>query len=280
MNTPLVQKNTAIDGLRVHLNLAYEAAIEKARNRYGFIDGVYACWLIRAGSVQIRIGKEVLVGLPGTWVFIPAWCMRTQSFSPDARILSIRFTCQDEVHAGSPFSTGLPRVFPAAQAPELQPLAEDLVAMTGQVRTATGDALTMARFSQEAAFLHFFTAWYRQCLQLGGQRQAPAGVDHRLMQARRILESHGRIRPVPYAELSTALGLSRVHIDRLFHRALGCSPATWLDLLVVDRAEQALADERRSQRSIAQDLHFTDETHFVRWYKRQTGRTPGQQRQR
>ncbi len=280
MNAQLSQKNTSIDGLRIRLDLAYEAAIEKARNRYGFVDGVYACWLIRAGSVHVSVGKETFLGIPGTWVFIPSWCMRTQSFSHDARILSIRFTCHDEAQAGSPFAANLPRVFSAEQAPELLRLAEELVAATGQVRIMKGDSQTMARFCQEAAFLRFFIAWYGQCLQLGGKRQAPVDADHRIMQARRILELHGRIRPVPYAELSAALGLSRIHIDRLFQRAFGCSPATWLDLLLVDRAEQALANDRRPQRAIAHDLHFTDETHFVRWYKRQTGRTPGQQRQR
>ena len=97
-------KYLVVDGLQVRLDMAYEAAIETARNRYGFIDGIYACWLIRSGSVRVTIGHITLEGKPGTWIFIPAWCKRTQSFSSDARIISIRFACHDELHAGSPFA--------------------------------------------------------------------------------------------------------------------------------------------------------------------------------
>lgn len=269
---------SVISGLRIRLQMAYEAHIEKARIRLRYTDGAYACWLIRQGQVTVTLPERTLTGVPGTWVFLPAWCTRNQAFSADARILSIRFACLDEQHGQVPFSDGLPAVFPAAPHPELSASAEDLVALVQGVPVPAGPGPRRGRFRQHAALLRFMACWQERCAELGGHAEPPAMPDGRLGLARRVLEEHRGLRPVPYAELVRATQLSRVQIDRLFRKEHGCTPAGWLDRLMLERVEQLLEDPRRSLRSIVAVHGFTDETHLVRWYRRLVGITPGRRR--
>ena len=279
MHSPPLQSNSSVvSGLRFRLQMAYEAPIRNWRIRHGYSDGIFACWLVRHGRVTVTQGGRTLIGTRGTWVFLPAWCRRTQIFSIDARILSIRFACQDELHGQTVFSDGLPAVFPAEPYTELNACAEELVSLMVDAGAVAVTGRQPQDFRQHAAFMQFIAYWFARCADLGCLADPPIQHDSRLQPVRRILEEHQGLRPVPYEEIVRETGLSKVQIDRLFRKDHGCTPAGWLDRLMLDRVEQMVADPRYSLRAIAQQHGFTDQTHLVRWYRKLVGMTPGRRR--
>lgn len=82
-------------------------------------------------------------------------------------------------------------------------------------------------------------------------------------------------RGVSLDELSNVCALSKFHLCRLFHRVVGVTPRTFHRHIRVERGRHLLRTGRPSSR-VASDLHFSDQSHFIRSFRRQFGATPGQ----
>ena len=74
--------------------------------------------------------------------------------------------------------------------------------------------------------------------------------------------------------LAQVAGLSRARFYDLFRQATGVAPGLYLDTLCLERAIRDLQKGSLSIGDVASDLGFAAQSHFTRFFKRQTGVTP------
>ncbi|TMV79502.1 helix-turn-helix transcriptional regulator [Thioclava sp. BHET1] len=114
-------------------------------------------------------------------------------------------------------------------------------------------------------------------LPLGGVAPAPAerggltGAQIRHIQ--RYIETHGP-RRVAVSELAAAVGLSEGWFIHSFRETMGETPLQWQQRLRIDRAKRLLSDGSLDLSDIACQLGFSDQSHFTRVFRNQTGMPP------
>lgn len=136
---------------------------------------------------------------------------------------------------------------------------------------------------QQASALQLQTAW-REAILLLFQRHArlPEGLapGHEPLAVSRAKEllSSQLAAPPSLEELARAVGLSAFHFARVFRRATGLPPHSWL---MQRRLEQARALLRNgcAPLTVAMQLGFADQSHLSRQFKQAYGVAPGQYRQ-
>jgi AraC family transcriptional regulator len=74
--------------------------------------------------------------------------------------------------------------------------------------------------------------------------------------------------------VAEAANLSKYHLDRVFKRATGLRPHTYVAILRVDRAKVFLAQSSKSIAEIALELGFADQSHFSNVFKQFSGFSP------
>ncbi len=90
--------------------------------------------------------------------------------------------------------------------------------------------------------------------------------------AERLVASGGA---TPIAALSSEVGVSRRHLGRAFHDALGVSPKTFARVARFARAWKAFGAARPpSWAGAAADLGFADQSHLIREFRAFAGGTP------
>lgn len=78
------------------------------------------------------------------------------------------------------------------------------------------------------------------------------------------------------AELSAAVRMSKFHFCHLFKASTGFSPHQYVKLERIKRAQLLLAEHRLSLVEIANELGFSDQSHFTRTFHALVGVTPCQ----
>jgi AraC family transcriptional regulator len=78
--------------------------------------------------------------------------------------------------------------------------------------------------------------------------------------------------------LYSALGLSRSHFSRAFHKATGEAPRAYISRLRVQHAISLMREGDISFSDIALAAGFADQAHFSNAFRRATGATPSQWR--
>jgi AraC-like DNA-binding protein len=76
-------------------------------------------------------------------------------------------------------------------------------------------------------------------------------------------------------DLASAVSLSRAHVVRAFHRAVGLTPHEYLMHLRVARARTLLWKGQRPT-DVAYACAFCDQSHLNRWFLKVVGMTPGE----
>ncbi len=261
---------------RYELIVTYDAPPPPGGNRGPFIDSSYACWYLRSGRVSLNWKGKREEALPGEWVLCDPVLKRSQRFSADARILSVRFQILWE--GQEIFRVpGLPCHFQARRAPALLPAAEALVREFGPGGDSGGPrpALSpLAHARLQAAFLNFVAQWHGALEALGLGPSGRAQGDPRLARALEMLAQHEGLGVIPYPGLCEASGLSRAQLDRLFLRHLGMSPRRFAERNCLAAAERLLSEGRLSIKECAASLSFVDSSHFAKWFQRMTGMSP------
>jgi len=87
-------------------------------------------------------------------------------------------------------------------------------------------------------------------------------------------------REVSLAELSRRAGLAPSRLSQLFREHAGRSPMRYFAALKAERATALMLAEGLRVCEAAERLGFSSESYFRRFYKRQTGQTPGSLRNR
>ena len=107
-----------------------------------------------------------------------------------------------------------------------------------------------------------------------GAKGKPAALANwRLRRAIEFVESRlGE--PVSLAEVAAAAGLTRMHFAAQFRAATGLRPHEYLLRRRVERAQELLADDRRSVVDVALSVGFQTQAHFTTVFKRFAGQPP------
>jgi AraC-like DNA-binding protein len=253
--------------IEVVFRWAYDDLVSSFGSLIGHVDGTWCLWLIRTGHVEVRWAGGRLRATPGQLVLIPAMLRRDQIFAARSRIMSVGFLLRrtDTVPL---FAQAAPVCI--APPPGVESAMQRLVRAPKQ---DLGDA-----FAWQSAFAGVLEAWW-SAVQLAGWRQSPGHpLDRRLSRIIDVLEKHGRIAPAPWDSLCEWTGLSRRQIDRLMADHTGMTTGEWLDRRTAERAATLLTDGKLAVKTVAKRLSFTDASHFVRWYRRLHGTTPGKVR--
>lgn len=78
---------------------------------------------------------------------------------------------------------------------------------------------------------------------------------------------------IKLSDLAALAGLSEFHFHRMFKASCGVSPHNWITQLRIIRAKEILVKQPLAQVSVA--CGFSNQSHFTRRFKEQTGVTPG-----
>lgn len=104
---------------------------------------------------------------------------------------------------------------------------------------------------------------------------APAGFTPRQRQQVLALIDQNLHRRISVAELAEALGLSESWFARAFRAAMGETPARAIAARRIDRAKALLREDRAlSLVDVSMATGFSDQAHFTRVFRAQTGTTP------
>lgn len=80
--------------------------------------------------------------------------------------------------------------------------------------------------------------------------------------------------PVSIGEMAVELGISRVHLYRLFEQNLSLSPSAYLSRLRLQNARQLLTRSTLPIRDVARSVGFEDPLYFTKVFRQATGMTP------
>ena len=80
---------------------------------------------------------------------------------------------------------------------------------------------------------------------------------------------------VKISHLANLCHMSEANFRRVFRKETGMSPKEYLSDLKIKRANVLLSYPDVTVAAIAEDLGFSDVSYFIRFYKKQTGKSPG-----
>lgn len=234
-------------------------------------------WLIRKGWVKVEHNGQTFTAKPGQWLIVKP-CQRVQTFAADTEMLSISFEARWP-DGSLLFDEGLSQVLEAEEFPALERKAKPIAKAIKKIAPNTWDARTC-----DADLKSFLKMQSLLCNWLIELRDALAannilysgkfGIDERVMQAVRLINSRSLGEPLMIDELASSVGLSSIHLVRLFRQDLQQTPAVYFEKLRLEHAlnRLKLPDSRIKEVSI--ELGFTYLPHFSKWFKKHTKQSP------
>ncbi|MDF3130445.1 AraC family transcriptional regulator [Kiritimatiellaeota bacterium B1221] len=242
----------------------------------------YATWLVLEGWGEIREegAAQATVAQAGEWMFVPSG-KRQQTFSPEAKILSIGFFAK--------YITGHPLVdFSRAfcvcgsEFPKLEvyarrlPLVYSKNGTLADFKNPTVDLFSF--FEIQKHLMEWMDVWMRVLLSRGNKIESPLGLDQRVVQAIHLLETHVEDSHITTEYVAKKTGVSISQLNRLFLRDTGLTLNDFRDRQRIDLAIKLLTGAKTPLKEIAYDLGFSYPSHFSTWFHRHQGVSPSHYR--
>jgi AraC-like DNA-binding protein len=121
---------------------------------------------------------------------------------------------------------------------------------------------------------HGFSDWRDR----GARPQKPHGArDYRVGRALRHMRERAA-EAVDLDDVARVSGLSRPHFNHLFRTCTGLSPRVYANALRVETAVSRLRRQHDEIGEIAEDLGFSAQSNFTRFFQQHTGTSPNQYR--
>lgn len=245
----------------------------------------YRVWLLRAGHGRIKVGSRWHKFTAGEWM-VPSPMMSAQEFSNDSRILSLHFRAHWP-DGGLLFEIDTKAKWPGTRYPELEAAS---LAIHNSCRQSSpppyGESALpeTLSFDQYLQMAEVFRRWLRVfCAIMTTEGHPPttqAVLDERVRTGLRWLNRLPLNASFREPTLAEHLGLSVIHLNRLFMRELKLTPAAFLEKRRWERASYLLLNSTRSAKEIAYELGFCAPSYFTTWVKNRSGKTPLQFRRR
>ena len=148
--------------------------------------------------------------------------------------------------------------------PEANAIADQALRRLSQIRSVT----EIPALVSEAAL--------RLCEMVRETRRQDTGNVH-VEKAKHYLTDH-LTQEIRTDDIAEAVGLSPYHLSRLFKTHTGLTIREYLARERIEAAKQLLAVSDRTIPQIASLLRFCDQSYFTMVFRRQTGQTPGEYR--
>lgn len=120
--------------------------------------------------------------------------------------------------------------------------------------------------------VHRFTK--RRSYSTGNSARAPAG-DFRIRRAARHMRENAT-GALDLDKVAQVAGLSRPHFNHLFRACTGVSPGVFADAIRVETAVRVLSEPHHSLGRISNDLGYSAQSNFTRFFQQHTGIAPSQ----
>ena len=264
--------------LHAHLVWVYDGVVSPDGRRGLVRSDHLTAWLIRRGSVEVAMGNRTFTASAGQWLFPPPG-ERQQTFSDDARILSVRFRATWPTGEDF-FQEGLRQALPAKRHPELLRAAAPLARFVRDHFPGATNNL-MQQPATLAAHLHLqtiFARWFEivvtTLMDEGLLPSRIGAMDARLLSAVRALDGAPLTTRMSEGKLAAFAGLSVSHLNRLFIRQFGVSSLGYFERRRYQHALALLESSPHSVKEIAFELGFSSLPHFSAWFTRRHGVSP------
>ncbi|HRE79488.1 MAG TPA: helix-turn-helix transcriptional regulator [Opitutaceae bacterium] len=264
--------------LHSHLVWAYDGAVSPEGRRGQMHSEHLTAWLIRQGSVKVTQNGHTYRAGKGEWLFPPAGD-RWQSFSDNARILSLRFRATWPTGEDL-FRNALDHALPEDRYPELLRAAVPLVKFVQTTFPDYGNHLMQAPadLQQHVELQSLFSRWLQTVVAtLTNEGLLPSRMgtmDPRLLTAVRALDAAPINVRIPETKLAAFAGLSVSQLNRLFQRQFGVTSLGYSVRRRSQHAHALLEATSRSVKEIAFELGFSSLPHFSAWFRRYHGVSP------
>lgn len=259
--------------------VAEPSLVAESDHRHG-----YWVWLLREGSVRVRMGQESCTAHAGQWLISPKRVVE-QHFTRDAVILSVHFRCHWP--DGEDFFNGRDGlIFESSRFPDLERSATSLNRVIHQhfpdVRVQyLQQRIEYPVFIQfQQRFLQWLVEFYQVMLANNKSLVHVGEGDERVWRAVRILRDGGLSQPFPSEQLQRETLLGRAQLDRLFGETLGLTTREYWQQLRQEYALQSLSTRTLSIKEIGYHLGFKQPCHFTIWFSRRLGLSPQEYRAR
>ena len=234
-------------------------------------------WLVRKGWAKVEHSGQTTWAKPGQWLIVKP-CKRKQTFAPDTEILSISFDARWP-DGSLLFDEGLSETIDSDQFPALERKAKPIVKAVKKKSPNTWDLRTCKSSLKEFLYIQsLLCSWLMELSDvLDHKKVSHSGqfdIDQRVMKAVRIIDAHSLGDPLNIDQLASDIGLSTIHLNRLFKKDLNQTPASYYESLRIEHSINRLKIPNSSIKEVSTDLGFTYLSHFSKWFKKRTGKTP------
>lgn len=236
-----------------------------------------AAWLVREGWAMVEHDGQCHTAHPGQWLIVKPGA-RVQTFSLDARMLSIAFEARwpDGSHL---YQDGLSLVIEAAEAPALEQKVRPILNAVMQIAPGTWDvrdhkADLRCFLRLEQLLCEWLLALSEVLDARGIKHSGHFGIDERVRIVVDLIHARDLAEPLALETLAAAAHVSPHHLIRLFRKDLHATPHQFWDRLRVEHAQGLLRQQDMRIKQVAIDLGFKHLSHFSKWFKRHTGKTP------
>ncbi|MDB6095200.1 MAG: AraC family transcriptional regulator [Verrucomicrobia bacterium] len=268
--------------LHTHLIWIYDGPVSSA-GQGSMFSAHHAAWLLRRGRVEVRQGQQRWRAEAGQWLFPPPGD-RSQLFSDDARLLSVRYRATWPTGEDF-FEKGLGLSVAATAHPELLRAAMPLARFVDRnFPAATIDLMqTPAPLEVHFRLQTLFARWIETVVVVltreGVMPSHMGRIDPRLLDAMRRLDGQPLSQPMAENTLARAVGLSVTQLNRLFFRQFGVSSRAYFEQRRFQHALDVLESSPSAVKEIAYELGFSSLPHFSAWFRRRRGLSPREFRQ-
>ena len=243
-----------------------------------------SAWLVHSGWAEVTDADGRIVrAAPGEWLIARPGRL-DQRFAPQTRMLSLAFDVR-WADGAAWLAEGLSTVVQAATAPQLARRARPMVTLMNRLAPETWDARDH-RFGHrdflrlQSALLLFLTELVDVLARQGIAPDYRDPPDERIAQARRLVLAWPLGEPLAAAGIAAAVGLSTVHLQRLFRQQFGTTLKGYAEELRLEHAQRRLRMPEVRVKEVAEELGFAHQAGFTRWYRHLTGQPPSAARPR
>ncbi|RQU46443.1 helix-turn-helix domain-containing protein [Burkholderia cenocepacia] len=245
-------------------------------------DALLQILYIRGGSGHVVIESDKLPFVPPCLVLLPAQTVHAFEFSPqiDGLVITVAQRAPDAL-----LKAVAPNVLPVLQRAAVIPVKgpDASVSMLMPLFALLEQEFRGTSRGRGAAGMALLVALLVHIARLSDLAAAPShtGTDRRgtlLRRYRELIAAHFREHQ-PVAFYAERLGVTAAKLARVCREELGISTMAVINEHVIREAQRDLVYSNLSVKQIAHETGFVDSAYFSRYFRKQTGMTPGEFRE-
>jgi AraC-like DNA-binding protein len=241
-------------------------------------------WLLLSGSAEVVQAKRRVTATSGQWLILKQ-AAGVQTFSADARILSLRYRAE-WLDRKPFFDIGLPLVINASSAPALEAKARLIHVAVKPLELSSPTDLRIHSIYLEdfiemrARFWEWFGELHNVLARLDVHPTRTGIHDERIASVLYALDRMSLSSKLWEDELASKAGLSTAHFVKLFSEEVGTTPKRYFDERRRETCRRLLSATNTPIKEIAINLGFLRLSDFSAWFSKGHGLSPRQFRER